>query len=151
MEKTIREGSLKKWIVYIILISRIIILLIVKMFNDVGRLTPDEFHLLFFTLLPMSALYFVLTIKFIIISKRYIPGGGIITKTYFVLSFFPLILLHLTEFVLIYFKNAINSDNYELLYWWIAIIECILAAYAGFYLSDLFSHRTNPENTKTPN
>jgi hypothetical protein len=139
MQKIVRAGALKKWIAYSIFLCRTALVLAVNIFNGMGRLTYDELHILLFVISPLTILYFVFIGKFISVHKRYFKPGGIIGKGELFLSFFPFILLHISEFILIYFKDVIYSDNFESLLLWIVIIESVLSAYTGFHLSDVFS------------
>lgn len=144
MQEIGRAGALKKWIAYSIFICRIVLILTLNLFNVMGRLTYEELHILLFVICPLSILYFIFIGKYIQVHKRYFNPRGIISRGDLFLSFMPFILLHLSELILVYFKDAIYSDNFEGLVLWIVIIESITGAYTGFHLSDVFS--SHPDN-----
>lgn len=149
METNYNEGELRKAVVYTLFYCRVAIVLCLFFFDAEQWLLGDtEFPLLLFIILPMTVLYLVLVLKYTITRKRYFVAGEPVSKIAVTLNRTLLIALHTAELLLIYFKNRIYGDNDIIsLYATIAICECVLACYAGIYLSGLFSNRPNPENT----
>jgi hypothetical protein len=149
MQKIINEGNLKKRITYIIITCRFITLLVLFLSWYFGKLIETQLYELMYCTLPLTVLYIVFTTKYILNHKRYFHPGNTVTKSYFTASYIPLVLLHLTEWVLVIFNEHFFDLNLEPLYWCIVTLECLLGAYAGYYLTDLFSNYAEGENSKT--
>jgi hypothetical protein len=138
MELKINEGNLQKWLCYIVTLFRLMsLLLLLILYNDKSLSTPHFSQLLFCTL-PVTTLYLVFVTKYLLFNKRYLDPGLPISAGYFTLSCLPIIAVHVLEWSLIIFSESVDD-----IFLWIAAFECFLAAYAGFYLSDMFLARGN--------
>jgi len=156
--KTINEGELKKIITYIITACRsITLILLILMFGNTSfgifgeyKLLDIQFYVLLFCVLPNTLLYLIFTAKYVFVYKRYFAPGNEISKGYFRLSYLPLVVLHVTEWLLIIFNQYFfdASPGIGALEWLVITIECVLAAYAGFYLSDMFKNYIEPTDIK---
>jgi hypothetical protein len=138
-----KQGFLRKWIFYIVGCSRFTILIFICIFYSQGRLTPHEFNETTALVLPISVLYLIFIGKYIIERSRYFYPGAGITRSDLIWGCAPLVILHVSEILLILFRDLINIQNNDSIFWWIAIIESMVAAYAGFYLSRLFVDSSN--------
>jgi hypothetical protein len=137
VNQNVNTGVLQKWLVYGILLCRFLVLFIIFALGRVDSLTEDQFSRLLFCVLPVSFLYFALVIRYLFVTKRYFDPGEVVSKSYFVLSYLPLVGLHLVEIMLIIFKSRlfVDIDN---LYAGVTGLDCMLAIYAGYHLSSVF-------------
>lgn len=145
-----KEGLLKKRVTLSIVIFRLAILLSLPVLKNHGGIATDEMQQLYYLLLPLSFVYFALSIKFIM-NNRYLLSGKSVNKSYFLMGYPLLGFLYLLEIGLIFCKGFFNLPSIAELYTSIIIIECLLGAYTGFYLSDLFAknqHRVQEETTE---
>jgi len=150
MTPTSNQGYLKKMITYAVILCRIGLLALLLGLYLINWLIDSELSKLLYITLPITFLYLVFVVKYALIRKRYFVTGKELSKSYFISSFAPLVLLHLVEMYLIIFKSTIYDSNPDGLYWSVAVFECFLGAYAGFHLSDLFGQVENMPETKTP-
>jgi hypothetical protein len=143
MENHFSEGLLKKTITYLVFICRLLTLVIFYFIYAGGMLTDIELPPLLYIVLPMSALYLVFIIKYAMITNRYFAEGEPVTRRHFHRAYLPFIFLHTMEVLMVYFKNLLFGDsNFLTLCGLVTLLECLLAVYAGFYLSDLFGADT---------
>jgi len=138
MGQTINEGLLKKRIIYILAFCRLVTLIILYLSWQFNSLIETPLYELLRCLLPLTVLCLFFILKYLSDTRRYIYPGKPIHKSYSTARCLPLIVLNVAEGILILLSPYLFDQDMELLYWFIAIIECLLAAYAGFYLSVLF-------------
>lgn len=136
-KQNVNEGTLKKRITYLIFGCRLILLIGLFLNSANAQLTDEQFERILYTILPITILYFTFIIKYLVANNRYYHPGNSITKSYLILSYIPIILVHLIELSLIVFRLQL-FDEIQSLYTWIVVLEGSLAIYAGLYLSYLF-------------
>jgi hypothetical protein len=134
---TIIEGVLKRSIVYTIALCRLCILVLIF---TLKLLETDVYNLLYITL-PLTTLYFIFFFKFIYINNRYLCPGRTISKSYFITQLLIPLTLLLVQIVLISFNVEIFVASIKPLFPVLISTECLLAAYTGFYLSDIFAKK----------
>ena len=138
MHRDMKEGQLKKKSVILILFTRLAILLTLVLLSYFGGFTREEFTVLGYLLTPVCCLYLTLAFKFIR-DNRYLISGNTVTTGYYQTRYLLPALLYLAEFSVILLKPLFNWLTTDELYLTVVLIECFLASYAGFYLTDLFS------------
>ena len=143
MKQVITEGLLKKYLVYTIATGRLLTLLIVLMLKFYGKLLETDFYKLVYCLMPITTLYGVFLIKYIYVNKKYIHPGNTMSKSYFIIRFAPLLIIVLAELALIIFNQQIFVNSIEPLFWTLLPVECLLAAYSGFYITGLFARQAS--------
>jgi hypothetical protein len=103
-----------------------------------GGFLPNEFNTLLYILMPRSCLLLALFNKYIA-QNRYQRPGPLLTGNYVGLGLFFLLFLHLAELSLIVYRGLYGSPEGGQFFLDIALLESCTAAYAGFYLSELFT------------
>jgi len=132
-----RSAYVKRRIIRTGLICRALVLTIPVISKIMSGLRVDEFKILMLLLLPVSCLYFTLLVKFVIRNK-YLLKGAVLDNFYIVLGRSFLLVPTIAEILLILCKSLYGSPGEEILYGSIGLIECGLAIYAGFYLTEIF-------------
>jgi hypothetical protein len=142
-----KEAFVRNNIVFIGLPFRIIILLLPfspGIFGEAEWFRLDEKYEMLSIILPVTALYFSLFIKFII-QNRYQRQGQSLGKLYIGAGFFALIILSCAEIFLVTYKgrdaSIFDDERFFLL---LGLFEAGFGIYAGFYLSDLFGKPVQP-------
>lgn len=132
-----KEGVLKKRLVYLILISRLLIFVFLLFLNFLGGIAKDELWQLIFLMTPVTVLYAAVVLKFIS-GNRYLARGENLSGGYSVFSWLLLALIYFSELLLIVLNAAFITITASNLRTGILICECLLAAYAGTNLTTLF-------------
>jgi hypothetical protein len=132
-----REAHVRNTISKLSLFSRVATYgLLIGMFL-LGGLRPDELRQLLFLISPITALYFAGLIKFMV-DHRYQRKGDSLGNAFSMLTTWGLGGLYMGELLLVLLKSIANTLTYETIFTGIAIIEILLGAYAGFFITTLF-------------
>jgi len=140
-EDQVKEAFVRKRIVVLSLGSRLFVVIATLGLHWCDFLF-DEFGMLMYLMLPVTALYITVFLKFII-QNRYQRAGQQLAPAYAALGIITLLLLNAAELGVIILKSMNNSliDN-DTFFMWIALFEAGLSVFAGVYISELFTIKT---------
>ncbi len=143
MGNRISTGSLKRSLLFTTLGCRALVIAAVLACYGWRRVTSQELNRLLETILPLTVVYIAFLLRYTIHHRRYFAPGPWVSRAYGRNRLWPIVLLHVLELVLLFFKNTLSEESVEPFFAWIAMAECGLAVLAGFALSVLFTVREN--------
>lgn len=133
-----KEGLLKKRLIYLILICRVLLFMFLVFLNAIGGIAKDELWQVIFLIAPLTVFYGAMALKFIS-GNRYLPEGENLPAGYAAFSWLFPVFIYILEFLLIILNTAFLMITVGDLHSGILICECLLAAYAGLNLTALFA------------
>lgn len=136
--KKYKEATLRKRLMKWVMACRFAIVVLPVISLLLSGLRPDEFRQLFFLIAPVSGLYFTLFVKYF--SQNYYEYPGLDLNPEFSDISYSLILgCNILQILLISCRSLFALPETDWFFGIVGSIEIFLAAYAGYYLSDLFN------------
>jgi len=136
-----KEAYVKRRFVIAGIIARILLLVVPALLYTalpVPGFRPDQFEILLCLVMPLTSLYLIFFVKFIL-QNRYQREGQVLEAGYVNIGYFLLLILNAGELAIVVWKgfdNTIFEDNN--FFFLIAVFESGWGIFAGFYLSQLF-------------